>query len=609
MHSECKSETSVSVKDGTNKLLVNVLGNIFCNDKIYREVVNPAINSTSNPVIIEGLELFGILIEKVESIILSDTIPELIKNQIIHRLSDKIIPLHALVEICKRELRNLNSETNIDATNIQNIKILSRILNFYWTNIPAYSNGNSDTVVKFLQDINELQEKHITARECGLFSYTQLILLRRLSSLATTSPSSFIGSGTLASAENLKVLVNLATSAESTTDENVDSSRNLALETMSRILSNARMIGHHSKNIENLSVWFYLVPHVNDDSTREKLKASLADCLSNSLQHKESLIQEVNALQSLSCSNDQNDTKNYLQNTDQLEDEGIFETLMCTPDLIKSMDDEKNMKVHIDKRASLKTKDVNKEGKQESLKLCPIQLQLIKCAELQDISPTYFTQCLLTLIAFQDDPKTLCNILLHNENELVPHKIQKQVKMLIDGSSSSVTIDDISGNEKFLLKQSIFTNLLNIKLSEISKTDNTKYVLQALEKFETLSMKKTTAEEILVQQSIRNTFDPLKIHNKEFNCMILHILKEFGTEHSRKEYLDKFIISIREYLQGSNKIPEHEQTDVSEIFDILEKTFLVLIDSPKKARILYDELHNGLPQVTKVVKEENTYLR
>ena len=77
-------------KDTVSRLQSNILSNIFCNDKIYREVINPALQSISPTVWREGLELFVILLEKIEKILSSKMISAEVQQQLIHRLSDKI---------------------------------------------------------------------------------------------------------------------------------------------------------------------------------------------------------------------------------------------------------------------------------------------------------------------------------------------------------------------------------------------------------------------------------------------------------------------------------------------------------------------------------------
>ena len=61
---------SMGADDKKPKHMMNMLGHIFCNEKLFREVVDPAIKSNAKMVSIEGVELFDVLLEKMEIILL-----------------------------------------------------------------------------------------------------------------------------------------------------------------------------------------------------------------------------------------------------------------------------------------------------------------------------------------------------------------------------------------------------------------------------------------------------------------------------------------------------------------------------------------------------------
>ena len=242
--------SSESTKDSASKLQLNVLSNIFSNEKIYREVINPALKSNSPDVWKEGLKLFMVLIEKIENLFSSRIISNETQQQFIHRLSDKVVTFPILKDLWKKELSTLISYQECSQTGDYidpiYLKNISKLFNFYWSYFPVYFNGSSDVILTFMQEINKIKETYVGTTGSA-FSYIQLILLKRLAALSSKF-SMHNGAEALLSQDNLKVLVNWSSS---------ETEDNLALETILGILNNARLGDLQTNSVDRLAIWFF----------------------------------------------------------------------------------------------------------------------------------------------------------------------------------------------------------------------------------------------------------------------------------------------------------------------------------------------------------------
>ena len=91
--------------------------------------------------------------------------------------------------------------------------------------------------------------------------------------------------------------------------------------------------------------------------------------------------------------------------------------------------------------------------------------------------------------------------------------------------------------------------------------------------------------------------------------MILKFLTDVGTESDNMKYLQKFISVLILYLEKAEFGEECEPHDVAKLDEVLQESFSALVSSDIQAEILYHKLQNHLPQVDKVAKKENEYLR
>ena len=588
---------SDSGKDTATKLLSNILCNIFCNDKIYREVINPALKSSSLDVSREGLQLFVVLIEKIEALFSNGVTSKDVQLQVIHRLSDKIVTFQVLKGLWKTELNflisnNEGTETE-DCIDPNYLKMISRICNFYWSHFPMYFNGNSDAILTFMQDISQIQEK-LKENVDPAISYIQLILLKRLASLSERS-SAYNGTEILASQENLKVLVDWSTS---------ERSKDLALETILRILHNARMIDMKPRSMERLAIWLKSVDNVKSKKLRQNLIEEITNCLSKSLKCKETFIHDFNALMTSYGSNDKSACI-IPTAPSEFQDESEFLHLITNPDL-KEMLNFKNKKQSSDINNELNQDDLVSTEKILAIELSPIELALIKSTEIQNLSPDYFSSCLYMLIAYQDKPKMICDLLFDKKPKLLSNNMRNLVKSFVDQRQTSKFLEKESA-DIFLLKQKIYRHLLNLKMSNDSKLDNVAVLLDSLQKIEDISMRKKIMIDILKQESINNLFDPFQ-ESKEINKMILNMLKECNSEKTIKTYLDRFVSIVLSYFEDDNRSIWCEKNTIT-LESTLEEIMSVLAKSTNNVRFLFEKLKNSLPPVMKVAKDEMVHLR
>ena len=584
-------------KDTVSKLQSNILSNIFCNDKIYREVINPALQSISPTVWREGLELFVTLLEKIEELLSSKMISAEVRQQLIHRLSDKIASFQILKGLWKKELDDFTSnhecseaETSFDPIHLKRI---SKIYDFYWSHFSAYSNGNNDVILSFMQDINNVQVK-LKRNVEPVFSYIQLILLKRLAALSSKS-TIYNGTETLVAQENLKVLVDWSTS---------DTNEDLALETISRILNNARMMDLQQKSVECLSIWFKSVYLVENLDMRQQIRDILTNCLSKSFKCRESLVQELNAL-TANYNGKKTGTSITTNFPTAAQDEDAFFSFITNPNL-KEMINFKGTELKTEKRL-----DVFKSTREQAeatplLTLCPIELAFMKCTELQDVSLDYFSTCLYTLITLQDEPKTICDFILDKKAKLFSNNVRKLVKSYLDQTKTPKYLENESP-DNFLWKLKIHRDLHNLKQSDPSNSKFATSIQKNFERIEDLSFKKMMFLDISKQQSLNKLFNPF-LTSKETNRLIINVMKQNDSNNVTNKYLNKLVSSFIEYFnEDSNS--KWNNKNVIEIQSILEESMEILVNTPKEVNILFRGIRHSLPPVMKISKEENMHLR
>ena len=133
--------------------------------------------------------------------------------------------------------------------------------------------------------------------------------------------------------------------------------------------------------------------------------------------------------------------------------------------------------------------------------------------------------------------------------------------------------------------------------------------MEDLNTIESYSRKIRIVKSILDQESIEDRFNPHQVQGMSTNKMILTFLTDIGTESDKMKYLQKFISVLIGYLENANFGEECAPLDVAKLDEVLQESFSVLVSSDMQAEILYHKLQNHLPQVDKVAKKENEYLR
>ena len=584
-------------KDTVSKLQSNILSNIFCNDKIYREVINPALQSISPTVWREGLELFVTLFEKIEELLSSKMISVEVQQQLIHRLSDKIASFQILKGLWKKELDIFTS--NHECSEAENsfdpihLKRISKIYDFYWSHFSAYSNGNNDVILSFMQDINNIQVK-LKRNDEPVFSYIQLILLKRLAALSSKS-TIYNGTETLVAQENLKVLVDWSTS---------DTNEDLALETISRILNNARMMDLQQKSVECFAIWFKSVNLVENLDLRQKIRDILTNCLSKSFKCRESLVQELNALTAnYNCKEAGSSITTNFPTAAQ--DEDAFFSFITNPNL-KQMINFKGSGLNSEKKLDVYKSTRNEAEVTPLLTLCPIELAFMKSTELQDVSLDYFSTCLYTLITLQDEPNIVCNFILDQKAKIFSKNVRKLVKSYLDQTKMPKYLENESP-DKFLWKLKIHRDLHNLKQSDPSNSKFATSIHKNFEIIEDLSFKKMMFLDMSKQQSLNKLFNPFQT-SKETNRLIINVMKQSDSNDVTNKYLDKLVSSFIEYFkEDSNSMWNNK--NVIDIQTILEESMEILVNTPKEVSILFRGIRHSLPPVMKISKEENMHLR
>ena len=601
---------TISSKDATSKILSNVIGNLFCNDKIFREVINPAISSSSRTMITEGYNLFVVLLEKIEYLLSSDDVVETTKENIVHRLIEKVVSQQVLVDAWTNEIALLCSDCNTEY-NLQCLKNLSRILNFYWTYHPSYVSGSSQIALRFLNDINKLSEHLIYKNDLGSISHIQLILLKRLASSAKSSTTALSTAEFLLSQEHLKAVLKLASLPLTNLDDSGEN-KELAVETLLRILQNAGLLSRSVKSHQNVLIWIHSLQLVNDISVKEKLIQALVNCISHSLASKEELIREAQYLEenNVTCKEDTCDM--HIENTGGADDEIVLQTLLLDSSLVQSLSFSKDQETDtIHQRSNIEPLLSTRRKLAKTPILQPIEHAILKFKDFEEISLEFFSKSLCALISFQDDPKPLCKYIFDEVHSPVSSTVQCNVQLYIDGlkTAHGPSVNPSTMNDDFSLEQSIFRNLLAIKLSNNNSSTEPEQIMADLNTIESYSRKIRIVRNILDQKCIEDRFNPHQVQGMGTNKMILTFLTDVGTESDKMKYLQKFISVLIGYLENADFGEECAPLEVAKLDEVLQESFSVLVSFDTQAQILYHKLQNHFPQLDKVAKKENEYLR
>ena len=104
-------------KEGNNKLLANVISNFCCNEKIFKEVICEALQVKDKLVQLKGIEIQGLLLQKIDQVLKNDNVSASSKKQILFRLQNKIPPLNDIVAIWNLEVSEPTVTSHQDDTN------------------------------------------------------------------------------------------------------------------------------------------------------------------------------------------------------------------------------------------------------------------------------------------------------------------------------------------------------------------------------------------------------------------------------------------------------------------------------------------------------------
>ena len=96
--------TELGKEGNNNKLLGNVISNFCCNEKIYKEVICEAIQVKDKLVQLKGIEIQGLLLQKIDQVLNNDNVSATSKKQILFRLQNKIPSLNDIVAIWNLEV-------------------------------------------------------------------------------------------------------------------------------------------------------------------------------------------------------------------------------------------------------------------------------------------------------------------------------------------------------------------------------------------------------------------------------------------------------------------------------------------------------------------------
>ena len=107
-------------KEGNNiniKLFANVISNFCCNEKIFKEVICEAIHVNDKLVQLKGIELQGLLLQKINHVLNNDEVSATSKKQILFRLQNKIPSLNDILAIWNLEILEPTLTSHVDDTN------------------------------------------------------------------------------------------------------------------------------------------------------------------------------------------------------------------------------------------------------------------------------------------------------------------------------------------------------------------------------------------------------------------------------------------------------------------------------------------------------------
>ena len=109
--------TELGKEGNNNKLLGNVISNFCCNEKIYKEVICEAIQVKDKLVQLKGIEIQGLLLQKIDQVLNNDNVSATSKKQILFRLQNKIPSLNDIVAIWNLEVSEPTAISHEDDAN------------------------------------------------------------------------------------------------------------------------------------------------------------------------------------------------------------------------------------------------------------------------------------------------------------------------------------------------------------------------------------------------------------------------------------------------------------------------------------------------------------
>ena len=159
------------LSENNNKLLATVISNFCCNEKIFKEVICEAAKSNEKLVRLKGIELQGLMFQKINLVLSCEKVAPSSKKQILFRLQNKIPTLNEIVNIWMDEVNEPFSECD-DNTNY--LLIITHVISFYLNNF-------SDKYVSSDLELQTMLEKASVSsnNQDGL---VQLLLLKHIMS-------------------------------------------------------------------------------------------------------------------------------------------------------------------------------------------------------------------------------------------------------------------------------------------------------------------------------------------------------------------------------------------------------------------------------------------
>ena len=527
------SKSDSETRQPSVKLMSNVVGNLFVNERLFKEVIHASVSHPDPGIQEKGLALLRIVLGKLQQLFdhWQGSFGNA-KKQILFKLSEKVPALSNVVQLWTQVMQRLSVvDIEVDPASsdagANQLLVAAETMDFYWKHLPQICEEFEMEIPKMLEEVHALQKT-------GKYSPTplsqvQLVLLQKLAGSLSLSQSDL-------ATKHMNLLVSLSTAHD-------NPNRHLALTTLAQILDIAGVYQTASGHLD-LKAWMSFLPKEKTG----KLVNVITDCLITAVKNKETLVPEAQDL-----------TKSYYTSH---------------ADVVELSDGEQLVKALMQPDFTLdNVPSTFKTGtKMTTGRIQPFVLALVNSLSLQK-HKEYFADSVTALVLLDVQPKCMASFLKSRQFK------DSHLNAVLEAVEHPTDVDSIKyhdSNDPALTNQvEVMKLILQITSAPKKFKSTCQEVLNVVEKQPALS------DAVLGQISVLETFDPLNFKIKTFNEMVLELLRS----GNREKYLQQFLKCLETY----------KKSKLEDQGPYLDRLFETLVDARPNVSRIADRIRAIVP--------------